>query len=151
MSLSIKMAALLMALLSGMAMAIQGTINSAFAKIIGLLEATLVVHLTATIAVAALVLSLRWGNTNFAKIGEAPWYLYLGGLLGVAITYLVVASIPRVGVAVATTAIIVGQVGMACLADHLGLFGMDKYPFTWYRLAGLVLLAAGARLMLNKI
>jgi len=140
-----------MALLSGMAMAIQGTINSAFAKIIGLLEATLVVHLTATIAVAALVLSLRWGNTNFAKIGEAPWYLYLGGLLGVAITYLVVASIPRVGVAVATTAIIVGQVGMACLADHLGLFGMDKYPFTWYRLAGLVLLAAGARLMLNKI
>jgi transporter family-2 protein len=151
MSLSIKMAALLMALLSGMAMAIQGTINSAFAKIIGLLEATLVVHLTATIAVAALVFSLRWGNTNFAKIGEAPWYLYLGGLLGVAITYLVVASIPRVGVAVATTAIIVGQVGMACLADHLGLFGMDKYPFTWYRLAGLVLLAAGARLMLNKI
>ena len=98
-----------------------------------------------------LVFSLRWGNSGFAKIGEAPWYLYLGGLLGVAITYLVVASIPRVGVAAATTAIIVGQVGMACLADHLGLFGMDQYPFTWYRLAGLVLLAAGAGLMLNKI
>ena len=49
MSLSIKMAALLMALLSGTAMAVQGTINAAFAKIIGLLEATLVVHLTATL------------------------------------------------------------------------------------------------------
>jgi transporter family-2 protein len=61
----------------------------------------------------------------------------------------VVASIPRVGVALATTAIIVGQVATALLIDHFGWFGLEKMPFTWWKAAGLVLLAAGARLMLN--
>jgi transporter family-2 protein len=145
-----KILALLMALTSGVAMALQGTLNSALAKIIGLLEATLIVHLTATLVILLLLFGLGLGQGDWARLGETPWFLFLGGLLGVAITYLVVASIPRVGVALATTAIIVGQVSAACIADHFGLFGLEKYPFTWYRLGGLVLLAAGARLMLSN-
>lgn len=148
--MSAKIMALVMALASGVAMALQGTLNSALAKIIGLLEATLIVHITATITVLLLLFGFGIGQGDLGKLGETPWYLFLGGLLGVAITYLVVASIPKVGVALATTAIIVGQVSTACLVDHLGLFGLDKYPFTWYRLIGLVLLAAGARLMLSN-
>lgn len=148
--MSAKLLALILALTSGVAMAVQGTLNAALAKIIGLLEATLLVHLTATVTVLLLLFGFGLGDGELGKLGEVPWYLFLGGLLGVAITYLVVASIPKVGVALATTAIIVGQVSTACLVDHLGLFGMEKYPFTWQRLAGLLLLAAGARLMLNK-
>ncbi|MGQ9712131.1 MAG: DMT family transporter, partial [Desulfotomaculales bacterium] len=86
---------------------------------------------------------------GLAKVGEAPWYTYLGGILGVLIIYAVVRSIPRVGVAPATTAIILGQVLTAALIDHLGLFGMQKLPFTWYRLVGAALMAAGAWLMLK--
>lgn len=145
-----KVLALMMALVSGVAMALQGTLNSALSKIIGLLEATLIVHFTATIVILLLLFGWGLGQGDLGRLGETPWYLLLGGLLGVAITYLVVASIPKVGVALATTAIIVGQVSAACVADHFGLFGLDKYPFTWYRLGGLVLLAAGARLMLNN-
>lgn len=148
--MSAKIMALVMALASGVAMALQGTLNSALAKIIGLLEATLIVHITATITVLLLLFGLGVGQGDLGKLGETPWYLFLGGLLGVAITYLVVASIPKVGVALATTAIIVGQVSTACLVDHLGLFGLEKYPFTWHRLIGLVLLAAGTRLMLSN-
>ncbi len=56
--------------------------------------------------------------------------------------------IPRLGVASATTAIIVGQVLTALCIDHLGCFGLDKVPFTWTKLLGLALLAAGAWLLL---
>ncbi|QGP92092.1 Putative inner membrane exporter, YdcZ [Neomoorella glycerini] len=140
--------ALLMALVSGIAMAFQGSLNSALGKIIGLLQATLVVHLTATIVVIILLFT-PLSDGSLSKLSHCPWYLWLGGLLGVLITYGVVASIPRVGVALATTAIIVGQVSTALLIDHFGLFGLDKMPFTWWKAAGLVLLAAGARLMLN--
>lgn len=140
--------ALLLALISGVAMAVQGSLNSALAKITGLLQATLVVHLTATIAVI-LLLFFRLSPGSLTKIIQAPWYLLLGGLIGVLITYGVVASIPKVGVALATTAIIVGQVTMALIIDHWGLFGLDKIPFTWWKAVGLILLAAGARLMLN--
>ncbi|MDN5344250.1 MAG: bacterial/archaeal transporter family-2 protein [Clostridia bacterium] len=140
--------ALFLAMVSGIAMAFQGSLNSALGKITGLLQATLVVHLTATLAVIILLFT-PLGHGNLGRLWHCPWYLWLGGLLGVLITYGVVASIPRVGVALATTAIIVGQVSTALLIDHFGLFGLEKLPFTWWKAAGLVLLAAGTRLMLN--
>ncbi len=140
--------ALLVALLSGVAMAVQGAINSSLGKLIGLLQATLIVHLTATLAIIGL-LFFPLSEGNWAKLSHAPWYLWLGGLIGVFITYGVVASIPKVGAALATTAIIVGQVTTALLIDNFGLLGLDKIPFTWWKAAGLVLLAVGARLMLN--
>lgn len=140
--------ALILALVSGVAMAVQGALNSALAKITGLLQATLIVHLTATLAVALLLL-FPLSPGSLTKITGAPWYLFLGGLVGVLITYGVAASIPKAGAALATTAIIVGQVTMALIIDHWGFFGLEKIPFTWWKAAGLVLLAAGARLMLN--
>jgi len=62
----------------------------------------------------------------------------------------VVRTIPVLGVAAATTAIIVGQVLTAALVDHLGLFGLEKMSFNWYRVAGTVLMASGAFLLLKK-
>ena len=56
---------------------------------------------------------------------------------------------PLVGVAPATTAIIVGQVATAALIDHLGLFGMEKLGFEWLNGLGLLLLAAGGYLLLR--
>lgn len=91
-----------------------------------------------------------WGDGQLANYARASWYYYLGGVLGVLIIYGVVRSIPKVGVAPATTAIIVGQVLTASLIDHLGLFGLEKLPFTWYRLLGTLLMAGGAWFLLKK-
>ncbi|MDN5366221.1 MAG: bacterial/archaeal transporter family-2 protein, partial [Thermacetogenium sp.] len=35
------------------------------------------------------------------------------------------------------------------IIDHFGLFGLKEIPFTWWKLLGIVLLATGAKLMLN--
>ncbi|MGB9885788.1 MAG: DMT family transporter [Moorellales bacterium] len=139
---------LLLAGLAGAAMAFQGSLNTVLGRVTGLMPATLAVHAVGA-ATAALLLLFPLGEASLAKLLQAPWYAYLGGVLGVLIIYSVVASIPRLGVAVATTAIIVGQVGLAMLIDHYGLFGLQKAPFTWLKLGGLALLAIGARLMLN--
>ncbi|GAW92230.1 DMT family transporter [Calderihabitans maritimus] len=146
--MSLKVFALLAALISGVAMAVQGSLNSALGKIIGLLEATFIVHFIGTAAVAVLLVA-QVGNGDLGRITSAPWYTFLGGVISVLIIYGVVASIPKVGVAIATTAIIVGQVLTALLIDHFGIFGLEKIPFTWWKLVGLILLAAGAKLMLN--
>ena len=138
-----------MALLAGISMAFQGAINSGLSKITGLWEATFFVHASAALAVAALLFGLRVGNGSFGAFLDAPWYLYTGGLIGVLITYAVVISIPKLGAAVATTAIIVGQVLSAVLIDHFGLFGLNHVPFNWWKVLGVALLAAGAKLLLN--
>lgn len=139
---------LFVAFLAGVAMAGQGTMNSAVSKAIGLSESTFVVHLTATV-VMIIILILGLGNGDWSKYGSIPWYYYAGGLIGVAITYGVVIGIAKLGAAVATTSIIVGQVLTACLLDHFGIFGLEKAPLTWLKLVGVVLLALGAKLLLG--
>ncbi|HHW43544.1 EamA-like transporter family protein [Desulfofundulus thermobenzoicus] len=148
--MSVRLLALVIAALSGVIMAVQGSLDAALGKIIGLLETTFVVHLVGLVVVAVLLFGLRLGDGQLANYAQAPWYYYLGGVLGVLIIYGVVRSIPKVGVAPATTAIIVGQVLTASLIDHLGLFGLEKLPFTWYRLLGTLLMAGGAWMLLKK-
>lgn len=131
-------------------MAVQGSVNSGLGKQVGVLMATLIVHALGT-AFALLLLCLPFLRENKSgSLGSVPWYLYVGGVLGVGIVYLVAVSIARLGVAVTTTLIIVGQVGTALLIDELGLFGIQRTPFTWLKGAGLLLLAAGAGLLLRK-
>ncbi|MDK2856231.1 MAG: bacterial/archaeal transporter family-2 protein [Bacillota bacterium] len=145
-----KIIPLAVAATAGLTMAVQGSINAALAKIVGLWEANLIVHVVGTGVVAAVVFLLKQGTSNLARISGAPWYTLLGGVLSALIIYGVALSIPKLGVAAATTAIIVGQVLTALLIDHLGCFGLDKVPFTWTKLAGLILLAAGAWLLLSR-
>ena len=127
-------------------MALQGSLNSVLGKAAGLWEAILRAGYWHPI-----------GFGIFALVGEAvaenlecPWYTWLGGILGVAIIFTVAASIPKVGAAAATTAIIAAQVLTACIIDHFGLFGLSPLPFTWWRWVGGALLAAGGWCMLRQ-
>jgi len=136
----------LIAAISGIAMAIQGTINSSLSQKTSLLSATLVVHIIGTFVALVVVLAWRAPLLKYHWI-SVPWYLYLGGILSVLIIGLVAISIPRVGVCNATTAIIIGQVSMAALIDHFGWFGLSRLPWNPSQLIGIVLFAAGAKLL----
>lgn len=145
-----KFLALVIAAVSGLTMALQGTLNSALGKNVGLWETTFIVHAVGTVVVGVLVFVCRLGTCDLAKWTSAPWYTYLGGVLSVLIIYMVARTIPLVGVAPATTAIIVGQVLTAAVIDHLGLFGMVRIPLSWFHLAGTFMMAVGAFLLLKK-
>jgi transporter family-2 protein len=140
---------LAVAVAAGIAMAVQGSMNSAVSKAIGLYEATFYVHFSAALTMILLFL-LGFGKGNFENFKAVPLYYYLGGVIGVIITFGVVLSIPKLGAAVATTSIIVGQVLSACAIDHFGLFGLEKSSFTWMKLLGLLLLSAGAKILLSR-
>ena len=141
--------ALLMAALSGILMALQGALNSALGKAVGLLEATFIVQVGGSISGGALLL-VGLGRGSLLNYGKAPWYTYLGGLLGVAIVYLVVSAIAQAGVANATTAIILGQVITAAVVDYFGWFGVEQVPFSLWKGLGILLMAAGAWLLLSR-
>ncbi len=144
-----KVLALILGALSGVLMAVQGSLNTALGKIVGLLEGTFIVHVVGTILALGLVL-VGLGQGNMAHFREAPWYTYLGGILSVGIIYLVVAAISKVGVATATTAIILGQVFTAALVDHFGWFGLEPLPFSLLKALGILLMAGGAWLLLSR-
>jgi len=145
-----RLAALFIAALSGLTMAFQGTLNTFLSRYIGLLEATLAVHLVGLAFVSLLLFGFNLGEGKLALFARAPYYSYLGGILSVIIVIGVMKSIPKVGVAAATTAIILGQVLTAGMIDHTGLFGMEKLSFNWCRALGTVFMAGGAWLILHK-
>jgi transporter family-2 protein len=136
----------LVAAISGISMAIQGTINSSLSQKTSLLSATLVVHIIGTLVALVALLAWRAPLLKYKWI-SVPWYLYLGGILSVLIIGLVAVSIPKVGVCNATTAIIIGQVSMAVLIDHFGWFGLSRLPWSPSQLIGIALFAAGAKLL----
>ncbi len=139
---------LAIAAVSGAAMALQGTLNSVLGKAIGVWESTFIVHIIGTITVIIVMLVIGNNFANLAKLGDAPWYAYLGGILNVIIIFAIVKTMPKIGVGNATTAIIVAQVSTAVLIDGLGLFGMKKYDFQYIDILGIALLAIGARILL---
>ena len=144
-----KYAPLLVAAISGIAMALQGTVNARLSQKTGIWETTFLVHLIGTVVVGLLMLFLGLGAVRFDRWLYIPWYLYLGGLLSVIIIYLVAVSIPKVGVCNATTAIIVGQVSAAVIIDHFGLFGVQKLAWSYAQLLGIAFFAVGARLLIR--
>ncbi|HBG01877.1 MAG TPA: hypothetical protein DDW87_09945 [Firmicutes bacterium] len=143
------MLALILAALSGLCMALQGSLNTALGKVVGLLEGTFIVHLVGSLlGLGLLVAGLGQGRLD--HFSQAPWYTYLGGVLSVAIVYLVAAAISKVGVAAATTAIILGQVITAAVVDYFGWFGLDPLPFSLWKGLGILLMAGGAWLLLSR-
>jgi transporter family-2 protein len=140
--------ALLAAAVSGVAMAFQGVVNAAASRVIGLVETTFVVLLSGA-AVTGVGLILGLGGGGLGKIGSTPWWALLGGPVGPIITFAVAYGIRKTGAVNATTAIIVGQIGMAAIIDHLGWLGAEKLAFSPFKLVGVALLAVGARILLG--
>jgi transporter family-2 protein len=135
-----------LAVISGISMALQGSFNSQLTQKTALLSSTLAVHLIGTVAAIAAIIFWKVPFLQH-EWTQIPWYLYLGGFLSVAIVALVAFSISKIGVGNATTAIIIGQVGAAVIIDHFGLFGVSKISWNIWQVLGLVLFAAGAKLL----
>lgn len=132
---------------AGALMAIQGGLNSFLGKIIGLTQAVFSVHLLATVTVFILLIPVIVRGTIFANMTKVPWYLWLAGPIGVAITYGVAASFPKLGAGKATTAIVSCQLLTAYLIDHLGWLDLPPRPLQSVHLVGILLLAIGVHLL----
>lgn len=135
--------------LAGFLMAVQGAFNTQLSKVLGRVEAGVVVQAVGLLTAGFLLFALRLGTADWRKLAGAPWYTLLGGVLGVGIVFAVVVAMSRLGIATATTAILVAQILTAAVIDHFGLFGVERIPFGGRDLLGVALFAVGARLLLS--
>lgn len=104
-------------------------------------------------AVGTAVLFLYVGATRIPipalASSTAPWYAWLGGLLGaIGVTTLTYLA-PRIGALAMISLLICGQLIGSLIFDHFGLVGYSPRPVTLMRCIGVVLLIAGAY-MVNK-
>ena len=130
------------AILSGTLMSIQGVWNTQVTKQSSLWVSTGWVQLTALLVCVA-----AWFFTGRDPIGTL-WqvenkYTLLGGILGTFITVTVIRSMGKLGPAQATMLIVIAQLVVSYLIEMFGLFGVEKQPFEWKKLAGTAIVVAG--------
>ena len=141
--------AVVLSLVAGLAGSIQVAVSGAFGKRIGVLEATAFGSITAALIVCA-VLLVAPGFGNLGQSVREPAWLWLGGVMGAIVVTSITFTAPRIGTFATIGLLIAGQLAMGVLIDAFGLFGLEKIPVTPARVAGLVLLAAGAALVLKR-
>lgn len=139
---------ILIAVAVGFAGGLQAIINSNLNKVANLPLTTLVVNLVALATIIPVY--LIFSRQSFGVLREANWYAYIGGVLGVIVVMGSTFLIPRVGVTIASSVIIVSQLAFAVAADHFGWFGIPEIPFTLTKIAGLGLMIAGIYLFFYK-
>ena len=105
--------------------------------------------LSAVLAVAALLV-LEHSLDAFAQAVHQPWWLLLGGVIGLFIMLGITYGGSQIGIAATVGILIAGQLIMGAAIDRFGLFGSKQIPLAWTRLVGIVLLGAGAVLSLRK-
>jgi bacterial/archaeal transporter family-2 protein len=142
--------AVVLSLVAGLAGSVQVAVSGAFGKRIGVLEATAFGSITAALIVCAVLLVARQGVGNLGQsVREPPW-LWIGGVMGAIVVTTITFTAPRIGTFATIGLLIAGQLAMGVLIDAFGLFGLEKIPVTPARVAGLVLLAVGAALVLKR-
>ena len=142
--------ATVLAVAAGLAGSIQVALMSRLGERIGVLEAlAFSTVLTAAGAFVVLVLARR-SVAGFERALHQPWWMLLGGVMGLLIVFTVTYSGPRIGVAATVGILIAGQLVMGAAIDRWGLFRSEPIPLHWPRLLGIALLAVGAALSLRK-
>jgi bacterial/archaeal transporter family-2 protein len=145
--------ALLVAGLSGVAIGVQASLNTAAGKMTGATLTGLLVNATggAAAGVILAMIYLRRGGASFASLNVTSMgIIIIAGLLGIAIITGVAYSFPKTGVAAGAAAVITAQMAVAFIVDTLGLAGGQPVPLSWMRLAGIGLLALGTWAILPR-
>lgn len=135
------MIGIILSVLSGLCMSIQGVFNSRLSDKIGTIETNVFVQGTAFIL--SVMILIFYHKNNFKNIKDVNFIYLSGGLLAVVITYTVMKGISSLGTTHAISLILLSQLTSAAIIDALGLFGAEKISFGLNEIIGVVMIFAG--------
>lgn len=136
--------------LAGALVALQAPINSRLGKSVGTFPAAVFSFAVGLLLLVVIALVASNGLGGLGRVGRAPWWALLGGLLGAAYVVSVLVTVRTLGAGGVTAATIAGQLTMAVLVDQFGLLGIARHPIGVGRIAGVALLAAGVYLIVRS-
>ena len=134
---------ILIALLSGALMSIQGVFNAGVTKQTSLWVSASFVQVTAlVICLGAWYITGR--ESSFSALFKIDGkYMLLGGVLGAFITITVIKSMNSLGPAKAALLIVIAQLLVAYIIELFGMFGVEKVDFQWRKLIGMAVAIVG--------
>ena len=139
---------LLFAVVAGAMIPFQAGVNAQLATWVGSpIRAAFVSFVVGTIALFALAVLVLRPLPPTERLGAAPWWVWVGGLLGAFYVAGSIVAAPRLGAAVLIAAVIAGQGLASLVVDHFGWAGFREHPISLGRVAGMALVFAGVALV----
>jgi len=125
-------------------LAIQGSINTQLTTYLKHpLQGAFVNFFVGTICLIGMNFIFKTHMPDWGHLKSAPWYLFVGGILGAIFVSSVIFFIPRIGVTTVLAASIAGQLIAASVIDHYGYFGVNIHTISTGKIIGIVLLLGG--------
>jgi transporter family-2 protein len=142
-----KLGWIVLALLAGAVLPVQGGVNGLLRQDLGAPFAVgAVSFFVATLAMAGgllLAMAFRQPRPKLAGVLGMPWWGWLGGFAGAVYVTIVFTAIPVIGTAAAVGLTVAGQQVASVFVDCYGWFRLPKRPVSGLRLAGVLLVLAG--------
>lgn len=136
---------LLLAIVSGICMAVQSPVNATLSRYAGHLQATTVSFGGGALCLGLLMLVI--GTGDLSKLADVQWWQLLGGTYGIYIVLVITYGIPRLGAALTSTILTLGNLITATVLDTFGLMGLQKVPLEPARVIGCLIVLTGVILV----
>lgn len=139
----------LLGIISGACIAVQAPINAQLGRDLGLpfaaagisfLAGAIILGVVTFVVAAATHTTINWS-------APAPWLFVAGGALGTVYVTSAVILTPQIGAAAVMGLAVAGQLLAGIFVDRVGFLGLAVREISLGRIAGAVLLVAGALLI----
>ncbi len=129
-----------LSLFNGIILAIMNFFNGMLAGILGpYISATIYYSLGLSLIIVISIIR----NKKLLSLRKLPLIFYIPGALNLITILLNNLSIPRIGITVASSLGLFGQLVMSTLVDHFGFFGMPVNKVRKEKLLGLSVISLG--------
>lgn len=134
----------ILAVLIGALISVMLTFNGMLEGNVGASYSLVIIHIVGLIVVSVVLLIKREKIKIDKKI---PFYLFLGGAIGVALTLVNMTTIGVIGVTLTASCAVFGQLIFSALVDNYGWFGMKRYKFNKKKIVGFLIIFVGLIIM----
>jgi len=132
----------------GACLSLQPPINAVMGRVLGspLLSSVFSIAIS-LIVVVPVWLTVGQGGGDLGRVTALPWWVVVGGVIGVVFVAGSVIVAPVLGIALFFVCVVAGQLLGATVVDHVGAFGLPTKPIDAMKLVGLALVLVGAVLV----
>jgi transporter family-2 protein len=131
------------AFLSGAFLPIQAGLNTKLGKSLeSPVFASMISFVVGATAIILYILLTR-ESVSLASMRTAPYYAWMGGILGAFYVTAIILSFPRIGPAMTFGLVVAGQMVIAVALDHFNILVAQQHPINLWRILGIVLIVTG--------
>ena len=135
----------ILATLTGVLNTITVMQNGQLSAFYGSYSGTVLIHLVGLLTVLLIAL---FNHKTWPERRGAPWWMYLGGVVGVGTVVFITSAYGGISMSAITALGLLGQSVTSIFADQYGLFGSDKTPFFPGRCWAVLMVILGVAMMI---